>query len=264
MPTPQTDESLPEPPPAPAEGALPQTAYVRHMPLPPTPAPAGGTPAAPEPAPPAYVAHDRIERSPQIAHLMVALARAQAQMANPAFDSTNPHFKSRYASLAAVRDTITPALTAQEIALTQLISAEDGAVLCTTGLWHSSGEYLCSTLRLPVPKADPQGYGVAITYARRYALMAVCNVAGDEDDAAESLRKEGQSKPGSASQKPVTPDNPVLRQEIAKALQQLGFQGKTKAEYEAEVLRRTGLALVPDHFGQVLEKLKTAVDTQAA
>src|SRR5262249_40756856 len=103
--------------------------------------------------------------------------------------STNPHFRTRYASLAAVRDAVIPPLAAEGIAVTQLPSTpEPGWIVVTTGLWHGSGQYLCTTLRMPVPKDDPQGYGTALTYARRYSLQAMGCVAGDEDDDAEALR----------------------------------------------------------------------------
>jgi hypothetical protein len=244
MATPQTDEYIPEPEtdPTPTPNTTDAIAALETW--------------YGEPMAASYVAHDRIERSPQVGVLMAALARAQARMANPTFDSANPHFRNRYASLAAVRDAVTPALTAEGIALTQLPSSEDGWVCVTTGLWHASGQYLCSTLRLPVPKGDPQGYGSALTYARRYGLQAICNVAGDEDDDAESLR----GKTVTTGQKPVTPDNPMLRQEIAKALKALGFEGTTKEQYEAEVLRRTDLPLHPANYPAILTHLKTAVD----
>jgi hypothetical protein len=141
------------------------------------------------------VAQDGVERSVQIGALMGALARAQAHMSNPGCDSTNPHFRNRYASLATVRDAVLPALNAEGIAVTQLpTTPAAGWVAVTTGLWHQSGQYLCTTMRLPVPKPDPQGYGSAITYARRYALQALVCVAGDEDDDGESLRTTGQAR----------------------------------------------------------------------
>jgi len=204
----------------------------------------------PAPGPCAFVAQDRIERSATVSHLMVALARAQHAMSNPACDSQNPHFKMRYASLAAVRDAVTPALTAQGIALTQLVSTEDNAVLCTTGLWHASGEYLCSTLRLPVSKADAQSYGAALTYARRYALMGICNVAGDDDDDGERLRDTREhARPASA------PPAGDLRADLWRLLQAQGFRGQ-REEARAYVLERTGLELEPANYEVIVARLQ--------
>jgi hypothetical protein len=76
----------------------------------------------------------------------------------------------------------------------------------------------------------------------------------------EEITEEKEPAPASAS----PPPNPALRQQIAQALAALGFQGGTRAEYEAETLKRTGLHLTPDNYAAILEKLRLAVDTQAA
>jgi hypothetical protein len=221
-----------------------------------------------EAGPAVFVSQEQIERSTQIGALMMALARAQARMGNPVRDSTNPHFRTSYPSLAAVRDAVMPPLSAEGIAVLQLpCPPVEGWAGITTGLWHGpSGQYLCATLRLPVAKSDPQGYGSALTYARRYALLAMLNVAGEDEDAEAGRSDTGTRRP-TAGAKPgpvATSDAPVLRQEIARILAQLGFQGGSRAEYEAEVLRRTGLTLVAENFAAILAALQTALQTQAA
>lgn len=123
-----------------------------------------------------------MKKSETIAALSAALAKAQADMKNPGFDSQNPHFRNRYASLAAVREAVIPALTKNGLAVTQHLSLTENGMGCTTLLSHESGEWIESTLELPLSKADAQGAGSAATYARRYALMAVCGVVGDDDD----------------------------------------------------------------------------------
>jgi len=116
------------------------------------------------------------------AQLAVALAAAQGEMKNPPLDSTNPHFKSRYSSLASVRDTVTPILSKHGLAVVQLLSNDSaGNLSCTTQLIHESGESIQTTLSIP-GKHDAHGMGSCATYARRYTLMAICNVVGDEDD----------------------------------------------------------------------------------
>lgn len=112
-----------------------------------------------------------------------ALAKAQAEMANPKFDKTNPHFKNKFASLAAVRDAVVPTLSKYGIACLQDLQNVAGGVSCRTVLLHSSGQSITfGPLEMPVSKNDAQGFGSAATYARRYHLMAVANVVGDEDD----------------------------------------------------------------------------------
>jgi len=129
-----------------------------------------------------------IERSAEIGTLMVAFARAQAQMQNPVFDGANPQYKNRYASLRATREAVIPHLTAQGIAVMQLpTTPREGWLAVTTGLWLGE-QYLCTTFSVPVPKQDPQGYGSALTYLKRYGLQSVCCVVGEEDDDAEGAK----------------------------------------------------------------------------
>lgn len=116
-----------------------------------------------------------------------ALAKAQAEMSNPKFDKTNPHFKNKFASLAAVRDAVIPVLSKHGISCLQDLKNVAGGVGCTTTLLHTSGQMMTfGPLEMPVSKNDAQGFGSAATYARRYHLMAVANVVGDEDDDANS------------------------------------------------------------------------------
>jgi hypothetical protein len=121
-------------------------------------------------------------RSEGIAQLAEALSQAQGEMKNPVFDSLNPHFRSKYASLASVRDAITPALSKHGLSITQLpINNEDGQVAVETTLMHKSGEYVSCTLTIPTAKRDAHGFGAALTYARRYSLQSIVSVSAEED-----------------------------------------------------------------------------------
>ena len=123
-----------------------------------------------------------------------ALAAAQAEMGPVVFDSLNPHFKSRFASLSAVRSAVIPVLAKHGISLTQDLQTTERGVACFTTLWHESGESLTfGPLTMPASKPDAQGLGSAATYARRYSLMAVCGVVGDEDDDGNAASK-GKAK----------------------------------------------------------------------
>jgi hypothetical protein len=115
--------------------------------------------------------------------LAKALAAAQCEMSNPAFDSQNPHFRSKFASLAAVRNAVVPVLAKHGIAVMQDLQTTDKGVACFTILMHESGQTrTLGPLVMPATKADAMGYGSAATYARRYALQSVACVVGDEDD----------------------------------------------------------------------------------
>lgn len=126
------------------------------------------------------------EHMTSINEIAGALAKAQCEMINPAFDATNPHFRNKYASLAAVRNATIPVLAKHGVSVLQDVKTAEGGVSCETILTHVSGQQMrLGPLVLPVSKADAQGYGSAITYARRYHLMAVAGVVGDADDDAE-------------------------------------------------------------------------------
>lgn len=132
-----------------------------------------------------------------------ALAAAQAEMANPAFDSQNPHFRSKFASLAAVRNAVVPVLAQHGISMCQDLQTTEKGIACLTILTHESGEQMTfGPLTMPATKPDAQGFGSAATYARRYSLMAVAGVVGDEDDDANAA----SGKPVKAVQNDPRPD----------------------------------------------------------
>lgn len=123
----------------------------------------------------------------------IASALVKAQMAfGPALKtSTNPHFKNRYADLSACVEAVIGSLNANGIALVQKTHRDDTGVTVETVFVHESGQIMdCGTLHVPASKQDPQGYGSALTYARRYSLMAACGIAPEDDDGNAAQRKE--------------------------------------------------------------------------
>lgn len=133
-----------------------------------------------------------MNKSESIAGLAAALAAAQGVMKGALKDSANPFFKSRYADLASVVEAIRAAFSANGLSYIQTVEPSDkDEVRVETTLLHSSGEWIsCGILSLPVSKIDAQGYGSALTYARRYSLSAAVGVAPEDDDGnAASLAK---------------------------------------------------------------------------
>lgn len=118
------------------------------------------------------------------ASIAAALAAAQAAMGRAAKSANNPHFKSKYADLSSVMDACMPALTANGIAVTQPVKREDGEIVLYTILHHADSDQTLDDGGLPliVNKRDMQGLGSALTYARRYGLMAMAGIAADDDD----------------------------------------------------------------------------------
>ena len=123
--------------------------------------------------------------------LFAALAKAQGEMTNVGKDSTNPHFRKTYASLAAVRDHVIPALSRHGIAVVQIPGNVDGErVSVRTVLLRGSEQFDAGTISTPVEsrgRTAAQAIGSAITYLRRYALAAVAGVAPEDDDGAAAI-----------------------------------------------------------------------------
>ena len=112
-----------------------------------------------------------------------AFVKAQKGFAPALKQSTNPHFRSKYVDLAGCVEAVIDALNINGLALQQFSHERDGGVAIETRLIHESGEVIdCGVLFVPATKQDAQGYGSALTYARRYSLMAACGIAPEDDD----------------------------------------------------------------------------------
>lgn len=137
-----------------------------------------------------------MNKSESIAALAAALAKAQGQIRGAVKDSSNPFFKSKYADLASVVEAIRAAFSANGLSYTQVVEpSEKDEVRVETVILHSSGEWFsCGILALPVSKVDAQGYGSALTYARRYSLSAAVGVAPEDDDGNAAVKAAPELK----------------------------------------------------------------------
>lgn len=116
-------------------------------------------------------------------HISAALVKAQKAFGPALKSSQNPHFRSRYADLSACVEAVIDALNGNGIALTQRTEPSERGVVVETVLIHESGEELSfGKLFVPCNKNDAQGYGSAITYARRYHLQTALAIAPEDDD----------------------------------------------------------------------------------
>lgn len=159
-----------------------------------------------------------------------ALVKAQQGFAPALKSSTNPHFKSRYADLAACVEAVLDSLNANGIALMQKQHPHDGGVCVETIFVHESGEMLSAgMLTVPASKQDPQGYGSALTYARRYSLMAACGIAPEDDDGnaakpAPDIDRTLVMKVRSRIQEHIAADRPMGVWEEWEATQEAGTE----------------------------------------
>lgn len=147
-----------------------------------------------------------------------ALVKAQNQFKPVAKDSENPFFKSSYADLSSILNSVMPVLTANGLAVSQPMRVENGVTILCTKLIHSSGEQMISEMILP-PHNDPQKYGSLITYYKRYQLQAMLGIStADEDDDANKVSQpqrntmtpreyQTNDKPASEKQKDLVKKN---------------------------------------------------------
>ncbi len=134
--------------------------------------------------------------SPKITELAGAMLKVQQALKPAAKDGQNNFTNSRYASLQSVIETCREALLANGIWLTQLpVQVDNGNLGLISKIVHAeSGQWQSSLLVMPLPKSDPQGYGSAMTYARRYGLAALIGIVTEHDDDGEgSCRPQNQN-----------------------------------------------------------------------
>lgn len=141
-----------------------------------------------------------------IGEIAAALAVAQALMGHALKDSKNPHFQSRYADLASVREACAP-ISEQGIAMLQFPTTDGKKVSVTTLFAHKGGQWIQSTCTAEARAADPQSIGSAVTYLRRYGLLSMACVAPADDDGNAASqpppRQEPRSEPAKARPLPT-------------------------------------------------------------
>lgn len=168
-----------------------------------------------------------MKTSDSISKIAPALLQAQRAITFAVKDSKNPAFRSTYADLSSVIDACKPALNEAGVFFMQMPApSEPGTIALTTRLIHESGEWIESTATCPLPKNDPQGYGSANTYLRRYSLAAAVGLYQDDDDG-NAARHHAPAP----QQRHASPDVPAILRGIsgAASLEVL------KANYEAAI-----------------------------
>lgn len=156
------------------------------------------------------------------AHKTVASAFVQAKREfGPALkDKTNPAFRSKYADLGACIDAVEDALLKNGLAVYQETFEDPTGVTVETVFLHESGESMrCGKLHVPAAKQDPQGFGSALTYCRRYSLMTACGIAPEDDDgnqASKPRQEPARQRTGVAQD--VLATSPALPKEVTDYL----------------------------------------------
>ena len=184
-----------------------------------------------------------VRKKKKIKEIAKALLLFHSKVQKIAKSEDNPFFKSKYADLPAVLESIQQPL--QESGLCFVQFPEENSL--TTLLMHAeSGEYMQATYNLHAEKITPQGLGSAITYARRYALGAILGLNTDKDDdgnkASESKPQKKQKEEPAEYLIPGSNTN-TIKVEHFNAIQKLGHKD----------------AILANEINKVLEKESTAV-----
>jgi hypothetical protein len=179
-------------------------------------------------------------RSPLIGQLVAARAKATKEIKTIIKDkkATIPNkngengYQYAYADLANVMDAVDDALAAQEIAIFQTLQERGGKPVLITTLAHSSDQWVSSELRVSSIDAGPQVFGSALTYARRYSVLAILGLAPDADDDGKAAQDRADQQ---ARQKPQEHAKPIKRPmptpQPAQALQRLPASLTSRRRY---------------------------------
>lgn len=168
--------------------------------------------------------------SNEIDKIALALVAFQEEVGNPKKTADNPFFKSKYADLDEIINTIRPTLAKNGLCIIQSPEGEGSMAKVTTRILHSSGQWIEGTLSLTAVKNDPQGMGSAITYARRYSLAGICGLAQEDDDGNSASGKESGHQ---AAPTPLNAKNPIgktpeegMKERSLDIIKQLGLDSK--------------------------------------
>jgi hypothetical protein len=197
-----------------------------------------------------------MERSENINELATALAKARSGIKNPPLDKENPHFRSKYATLAACRDAVESVFCEHGLTLVQSPVTRDGEAGAAWLLTHSSGQWLSGECLLPVDKKNAQGVGSALTYSRRYVLMSVAGIIGDDDDDGNAAAAAPPPAKAKAAPKKADPKPPETDW-IAAATQKMRDQGAAdKDDFVAMIKFLTKGSVTPKELKESQETAK--------
>ena len=174
--------------------------------------------------------------------LINQLIKAYSEITSAEFDKVNPHFKSKYASLESVIKAVKPSLLKHGILYRQVSKYTENGI-CIETIFHGHGEELgTGEIFLPVDKRTSQGFGSALTYARRYSLSLACGIGSEEDDDGNQAEKE-------VGKKPVPKKTPVKEEPVKEEPKQEDDFDYNEAWAEAFVdgfLKVVTIAETPD------------------
>lgn len=133
--------------------------------------------------------------SKSVIEISKAMHKAQSEMGAAAKGASNPFFKSKYADLNSVIAVIKPVFASNDLCYMQAPVMTDTGAGVTTRIMHVSGEWIESTLILPLSKMDAQACGSAVSYSRRYSLQSLCGIPATDDDGEMAMLRGAEPTP---------------------------------------------------------------------
>lgn len=188
-----------------------------------------------EPYYPYYV----VRRSQELDQIAGAIAKAQSIVKHPTKSRENTHFKNKYAELAGVID-VGKVLNDTGVAIIPTTALTESGLTHTLLLAHESGQWFESDLTIPLSKADAQGVGSALTYARRYHLSMALNVASEDDDDGNTAASQSRRSSEPVAPPPAPVDGPVSAeyvQQVQEAAAKLGASLEDVSAWVTEATR---------------------------
>lgn len=170
-------------------------------------------------------------------NLITELLAVQKELQQKSLKKTaeNPFHKSKYVTLNALLDMVLPVLNNHKLVLTQQVTHYEGHPSLTTSVMLNPQEVLESTMLLMLKSEDPQAQGSAITYARRYSLMSLLGLVGDEEDddgnaATIAATNESEAPQPGTKLEPKTNDSPASDPQKKLIMNTLGRKGYSRAQ----------------------------------
>jgi len=187
-----------------------------------------------------------------MSELFKALHKFQGRVAAVHRDASNPHFRSRYATLENVCDTIRPAMQECGLVWMQMPGATsaDGLALTTVIAHAESGEARETTMIIPLAARTPQGVGSALTYGMRYSLMAALGIPPtDDDDGNEGSKTAPKPQPKANSREPY--------ERLQSAIRSFDKSAALKGWWESDAVKDEYAAL-PNDWKKLIKDEVTA------
>lgn len=198
-----------------------------------------------------------------------ALAKAKAELPSMTKSANNPFFKSKYVPLEAILDTVEPILARHGLIIFQEPTCvqvdADALPALTTSLLHVSDAAIRSSTMLVLPtKADPQGQGAAITYARRYAIVALLELNVEKDDDGETAQGRGTSRPKEPPTSPASPPTSSTPGDLSSfSGEPFELQGEAAKKPRRPTAKQTAVQLRNKEWEQLADQINEA-ETEAA